>query len=128
MVCKTRVAPLKAPSILRLELLSALLLARILSNVSDSLKGRLLLQPPKCFTDSRVALYWITGLEKEWRPFVQNRVNEIREVVPHRCQPSRFRRDSPAFWCFVPLSRFNSPLSRFFSSQSCSLQKYMFCL
>ena len=81
-VCKTRVAPLKAPSIPRLELLSALLLARILSNVSDSIKGRLLLQPPKCFTDSRVALYWITGLEKEWRPFVQNRVNEIREVVP----------------------------------------------
>ena len=81
-VCITRVSHIKAPSIHRLELLSVLLLSQILSNVSDNLKGRLPLQPPKCFTDSRVALYWITGLEKEWKPFVQNRVNEIREVVP----------------------------------------------
>ena len=81
-VCKTRVAPLKVQTIPRLELLSSLLLTRLLCNVGDSLRNRLPLQSPKCFTDSQVVLYWITGLEKEWKPFVQNRVNEIREGVP----------------------------------------------
>ena len=81
-VCKTRVAPLKPQTIPRLQLLSALLLTQILINVSESLRNRLPLQAPKCFTDSQVALYWITDLGKEWKPFVQNRVNEIREAVP----------------------------------------------
>ena len=28
-------------------------------------------------TLNQVALYWIQGKEKEWKPFVENRVNEI---------------------------------------------------
>ena len=35
-----------------------------------------------CWTDSKVALAWIKGEEREWKPFVQNRVNEIRTLVP----------------------------------------------
>ena len=29
-----------------------------------------------------MALYWITGLRKEWKQFVENRVNQIRQLVP----------------------------------------------
>ena len=79
---KTRVAPLKMQTVPQLELLSVLILARLIRNVSDSLKSRLSLQAPRCFTDSQVSLCWITGMEKEWRPFVQNRINEIHEAVP----------------------------------------------
>ena len=52
---KTRVAPLKAQSIPRLELLSALLLARLLKNVTASMECELTLGSPICYTDSKGA-------------------------------------------------------------------------
>ena len=32
-------------------------------------------------SDSKVVLYWIKGKEKSWRPWVKNRVVNIRKVV-----------------------------------------------
>ena len=32
-----------------------------------------------------VALYWIQGIEKQWKPFVQNQVNEICKLLPLNC-------------------------------------------
>ena len=80
-VSKTRVAPLQAQTIPRLELLSAFLLSKLIVAVSDSLQPTLSQLEISCFTDSQVALYWIRGISKEWKPFVQNRVNEIRKNV-----------------------------------------------
>ena len=79
---KTRVAPLKTLTIPRLELLSAVLLARLISNITDSLSTRIDLKEPKCYTDSQVSLFWIKGTGRDWRPFVQNRVNEVHKLVP----------------------------------------------
>lgn len=76
-VSKTRVAPIRSQTIPRLELLSALLLARLMSTTMDALSSLLKLDPPRYYSDSQVALYWICGHGKQWRPFVQNRVNEI---------------------------------------------------
>ena len=81
-VAKTRVSPLKVQTIPRLELLSALLLARLMKNVMDSMATRLALDVPRCFTDSQIALYWIKGTHKDWKPFIQNRTNKIRRLVP----------------------------------------------
>ena len=74
---KSRVSPLERPSIPRLELLSALLLARLIDNVERALKSVLTLGPSTCWTDcwTEVSLYWITQLDKEWKQFIQNRVN-----------------------------------------------------
>ena len=80
--CKTRVAPLEKQTIPRLELLSALLLSRLMANVTRALEIEFPLSQPSFFTDSKVALYWIRRQEKEWKPFVQNRVNEIRNLTP----------------------------------------------
>ena len=79
---KTRVAPTTKQTIPRLELLSALLLSNLISNVSVALMPEIELKESCCYTDSKVALYWIKGTEKEWKPFVENRVNEIRRLVP----------------------------------------------
>lgn len=65
-----------------LELLSALLLANLVTTVLNTLTQVIHISTITCFTDSRVSLYWIKGLEKEWKPFVQNRTNEIRRLVP----------------------------------------------
>ena len=83
---KTRVAPLQRQTIPRLELLSALLLSRLIVSVSNSLKSMLPQLALRCYTDSQVTLFWICGTDKEWKPFVRNRVAEIRRKV------------SPKFW------------------------------
>lgn len=51
---KTRVVPLKTLTIPRLELMSAVLLARLITNVPESLSTRMELSEPRCFTDSQV--------------------------------------------------------------------------
>ena len=78
---KTRVAPLQSQTIPRLELLAAVLLSRLLYAVTQSLGSEMPLSPPRCFTDSTVSLCWIKGVDKIWKVFVQNRVNEIRKLT-----------------------------------------------
>ena len=75
---KTRVSPIHGQTIPRLELLSA----QIDANVTCSLEQVLPLDEPLCFSDSKVALFWIQGINKEWKPFVQNRMIEIRKLLP----------------------------------------------
>ena len=93
---KTRVTPLKKQTIPRLELLSALLLARLLATVTQSLEDEMQLMPPRCFTDSTVSLCWIKGTDKIWKQFVQNRVDEIRELVHPDSWSHCSGRDNPA--------------------------------
>ena len=80
-VSKTRVAPLQTQTIPRLELLPALLLSRLVVSVSSSLQSTLSQLKVQCYVDSQIALYWTHGTNREWKPFVRNRVNEIRRNV-----------------------------------------------
>ena len=80
---KTRVAPLSSTqTIPRLELLSAVLLARLIKTVSSALESEISWESITCYTDSRVALAWIRGVTKQWKQFVENRVIEIRRLTP----------------------------------------------
>ena len=78
---KSRVSPLKPQTIPRLELMGALLLARLIVSTTNSLSSELKLDPPVCYTDSKITLFWLRGIDKDWKPFVHNRVKEIRQLV-----------------------------------------------
>ena len=73
---------MKQETIPRLELLAALKLARLISHVEEALELEVDITDLTCWPGSKVALAWIKGEEREWKPFVQNRVNEIRTLVP----------------------------------------------
>ena len=90
LAAKTRVSPLQGMTIPRLELLSALLLSKLMSSVHTALESDMSLGDPVCYSDSRVALYWIQGCDQEWKQFVENRVTSIRTLIP------------PQFWKHCP--------------------------
>ena len=64
---KTRVTSIRSVSILRLELLSALLLSRLVASVEGTLQCELQLDGIICYTDLKVTLYWIQGKNHEWK-------------------------------------------------------------
>ena len=79
---KTRVAPLSQQTIPRLELLAALILARLIISMATILTDAMCINSIRCWSDSKVTLTWVKGEHQEWKKCVQNHVNEIRRLVP----------------------------------------------
>ena len=78
---KTRIAPLKRLGTPRLELLGCLLLSDLLSQCRSAFQGRVDISDTLCWSDSEIALCWIKGKEKDWKPWVENRAVKVRKVV-----------------------------------------------
>jgi len=93
---KTRVSPLNQQTTPRLELLSCLLLAKLISHVLEALTTVIDVQIGSWFTDSKVALYWIKGEGKQWKQFVHNRVTDIRRLVAVQHWSHCAGKDNPA--------------------------------
>ena len=66
----TRVVPLQAQMIPQLDLLSAFLLSKLVVSVYDSLQCQLTPLDVRYYTDSKIAIFWILGTDKEWKLFV----------------------------------------------------------
>ena len=78
---ETKLAPLKKLSIPRLELLGCVLLSKVLKDVLVAFKGRVFIDSVYCWSDYEVALCWVKGKEKYWKPWVENRVVSIRNII-----------------------------------------------
>ena len=78
---KSRVAPRKVLTIPRLELLGNLILARLVVSIAPVLRKELYLNEIFYWTDSMITLAWIKSLDKEYKTFVENRIQEIRKLT-----------------------------------------------
>ncbi|XP_029842866.2 uncharacterized protein LOC115326201 [Ixodes scapularis] len=87
---KSRVAPLKTLTLPRLELMGALLGARMAKYLCTVLFG--VVVTLWYWTDSMITLGWIKGSATAWKPFVGNRVTEIQALSDpsnwHHCPGS----------------------------------------
>lgn len=73
---ESRVAPLKKLTVLRLELMGALIgtiMANYITNIS-------LVNIINFWTHSEIVLYWIKGVKEKWKPFISNRISEIHNL------------------------------------------------
>ena len=80
---KSRIAPKKKVTIPRLELLAALLAARLWSSIKNTLDTTELdITESYFWGDSKVALCWISNADLDrYKQFVQNRIIEIRKLI-----------------------------------------------
>ena len=77
---KTRVAPLKEETIPRLELMAALTLANLITSVYEALNCTLKIDGVFNWIDSQIVWWCINGESKQFKQFVQNRVQKIRSL------------------------------------------------
>ena len=85
---KTRVAPVRNITLPRLELMAAVITARLCSYVKGAIDcpiNRIV-----CWTDNSSTLHWIRGAASQWKPFVANRVIEIQSLL------------DPSVWRYCP--------------------------
>ena len=63
-----------------LELLGNLLLVKLVNSVKTALKNQLTISKTYLFTDSKICLAWISATGKEFNTFVENRIQDIRNL------------------------------------------------
>ncbi|XP_054709007.1 uncharacterized protein LOC129218706 [Uloborus diversus] len=85
---KCRVSPIKRLTIPRLELMGAIIAARMCKYLKTVFSSHVL--DVHIWSDSIVALHWIKGSPINWKPFVANRVEEIQSLT------------NPRIWNFTP--------------------------
>ncbi|KRX20153.1 hypothetical protein T07_9119 [Trichinella nelsoni] len=112
-MAKSRVAPLKKMTLSRLELMAA----KLITFVRDAMKINI--ERLTCWTDSKITLCWIKGSSRRWKPFIQNRVEEIQQLV----EPSQWRHCPTNANPADILSR-GSTLAERFRSRICEARRY----
>ena len=74
---KSKVVFNKGLSIPRIELLSCLLLSKLVSAVVNIMSVEVVVSKTVCWNYSTVALWWIKRADKIWKAWVENRVRKI---------------------------------------------------
>ena len=93
---KVKISPLKGITLPRLELLAALLGARLGRFISSALELDLESCSFSCWTDSEITLKWIQSDAHKWKQFVRNRVQEIQMLTNPANWKHCPRRENPS--------------------------------
>ena len=116
---KSRVAPLAATSIPRLESIAAVVGLRMAGSISRVLNASL--DQATFWSDSMNVLWWIRGRSRSSKPFVANRVGEIQTAT------------DPKQWRYVPTNKNPADLltrglklSELTKNENCGLER-TFC-
>jgi len=65
----------------RLELLGCVLLSKLMKQVLNAINERINADRFFGWCDSEIALCWVEGRLKQWKPWVENRVIFIRSII-----------------------------------------------
>ena len=87
---KSKIVPSKKLTVPRLQLGSCFLLLRFLVLVKKALSVEVNITKFVCWSDSKVAMWWIKSVNKNCKVWVENSFSEIRENIEVDC------------WCYVP--------------------------
>ena len=87
---KTYIAPIKKCSVPRLELMSAVILIRLVAVVKTMVKVAKI----TLWTDSATVLHWLHTPVSNFKPFVSTRIQEILEVLPTASECFRYIKSS----------------------------------
>ena len=78
---KCRLASMKNFSVVRLDILSCLLLSKLITMVVKTIEVEVKARKVFCWSHPQIAIWWICQIGKKWKCWIQNRVDVIRENV-----------------------------------------------
>ena len=58
-----------------------MLTTRLITSVRSALENFITISSVNCWLDSSFALHWVTNNENEYKPYIENRRQEIRKIV-----------------------------------------------
>lgn len=80
---KTKMAPMKSSTMPRLELCAVVLLSRWMSRIKSTLESTLSINEIVAWSDSQVALSWLSTPHNQFKVFVSNHVYQVHQLLPH---------------------------------------------
>ena len=104
---KSCVVPAKVHTLPRLELMGSALLPKLVVSVKLAVEKMLKVTKVVCYSDSQIVLWWLKLIRKDWKLWVENRV----QIVPKNVGPEN--------WFYVPTDRNPADLATRLKSPVC---------
>ena len=91
----------------RLDLMGSVLLSKLVVSVKLSVEKMLKVTKVVCYSDSQIMLWWLKLIRKDWKLWIENRVQIVQKNV------------APENWFYVPTDKFHADLATRLKSPVC---------